>query len=222
MKVIFCKILFVLLLISSIFLVYNINKTKVEAVDTGVSEDKQESVNKSGLYSQVASTIIFRFVFNLLKEFDKDIYNDLSLINFDIGNSDIDKVLKARKVSFYKYIPIIKTDTSRAGTFLCIMLSHNEDINTVLHEYGHTRQEIMMGPILYLLFIGIPSYFELSDISYYNRPWEVTADMFGGLDRTSRVQENEPIRSFEYEALGLCYLVGILNSKVVLNKMLSK
>ena len=67
------------------------------------------------------------------------------------------------------------------------------------HEYGHSRQSRILGP-LYLLVIGLPSicgnlydlwfhtpsrgwsYWD-SYVWYYNQPWEKWADKLGGVNR---------------------------------------
>jgi len=61
---------------------------------------------------------------------------------------------------------------------------------TYKHEYGHSRQSRILGP-LYLILIALPSVIWnlLSRIStwcaknYYNTPWEAWADKLGGVER---------------------------------------
>lgn len=61
---------------------------------------------------------------------------------------------------------------------------------TVRHEYGHTKQSRMLGP-LYLILVGIPSVvfhwltrFGVLEVSkYYQRYPENWADRLGGVDR---------------------------------------
>lgn len=62
---------------------------------------------------------------------------------------------------------------------------------TVMHEYGHTRQSMMLG-VLYLLVIGLPSivwagcfdkYRAKHHISYYSLYTEKWADKLGGVVR---------------------------------------
>ena len=53
--------------------------------------------------------------------------------------------------------------------------------DTVRHEYGHTRQFAEMDPITYALMIGIPSWLNFGSGPYYDKPWEVTADIYGGV-----------------------------------------
>ncbi len=60
------------------------------------------------------------------------------------------------------------------------------DEETVKHEWGHFVQFSRMSPITYLTCIGIPSALsEGDDYKYYSNPWEITADLFGGVDRAS-------------------------------------
>lgn len=68
--------------------------------------------------------------------------------------------------------------------------------NDMLHEYGHSRQSRILGP-LYLLIIGLPSIlgniydqvfhsrwtYERSAQWYYKQPWEAWADKLGGVKR---------------------------------------
>jgi len=55
---------------------------------------------------------------------------------------------------------------------------------TIRHEYGHSIQSMILGP-LYLIFIGIPSAIgnlvsRKRRIAYYSQPWEAWADRLGG------------------------------------------
>ena len=53
--------------------------------------------------------------------------------------------------------------------------------DTVRHEYGHIKQLEIIGPTVYMSTIGIPSMLNLGDGDYYDKPWEVTADILGGV-----------------------------------------
>lgn len=73
---------------------------------------------------------------------------------------------------------------------------HNPTYRTQEHEWGHTRQSLIFGP-LYLLFIGLPSGLgnlwariahkswsaKARDKWYYSQPWERWADKLGGVVR---------------------------------------
>jgi hypothetical protein len=62
--------------------------------------------------------------------------------------------------------------------------------NTKDHEYGHSLQSLMLGP-LYLLVVGVPSFFlsyitqvfRADVLDYYNRFPEKWADKLGGIER---------------------------------------
>lgn len=113
--------------------------------------------------------------------------------------------------AFYRGILVIRTNGNRSGSFgiICLTKETNnrpdaEDV--VRHEYGHTKQLHLLGPLNYLLCIGLPSFFEWgSDPSYYERPWEITADIFGGV--TSRVHPSLKVQE-GMEYLGLSALFG--------------
>ncbi len=47
-----------------------------------------------------------------------------------------------------------------------------------------------MGVANYLLSIDAPSYFEWSKRSYYDRPWEVTADYYGNVICRTHLNED--------------------------------
>ena len=82
------------------------------------------------------------------------------------------------------------------GNYVLIGDWYSDRIDTVSHEYGHTRQSLFLGP-LYLLLIGLPSGLgNLWDRTfhknwdwydsykwYYSQPWEAWADRLGGVDR---------------------------------------
>lgn len=64
---------------------------------------------------------------------------------------------------------------------------------------------MMMGIANYGLMIGLPSWQEWSNRLYYERPWEITADVFGGV--TGRTPSQVDInRGYWY--LGVSSLLG--------------
>lgn len=115
--------------------------------------------------------------------FDSNIRNDMNAIGWNPFNSDETVVLNSDSVSFYKGAPVFRTSLGRSGTFCAIFLSNNANETALKHEYGHIVQQMIMGPITYGLMIGLPSWREWSNRSYYDRPWEITADIFGGVTR---------------------------------------
>ena len=128
--------------------------------------------------------------------FDEDIRNDMNNIGWNPFNDDETTVIDSKKVSFYKGAPVFRGDypDGRSFSFGALFLDNglsnaNTSSNgdppeeTVKHEWGHTIQLGLLGPINYGLGIGIPSCFGWSRKDYYDRPWEVTADLFGGVQR---------------------------------------
>lgn len=87
------------------------------------------------------------------------------------------------------------------------------------HESGHNVQQLLLGTINYGLMIGLPSALEWSERSYYNRPWEVTADVFGGASGGKHDHIQEDInRGYWYlavcafgGAVGYGFLIGEYN-----------
>jgi hypothetical protein len=71
-----------------------------------------------------------------------------------------------------------------------VLAKHFQNYNgkTEAHEYGHTRQSLMLGP-LYLLVVGLPSLIwacwwnEKRGVSYYKFFTEKWADILGGVTR---------------------------------------
>lgn len=75
------------------------------------------------------------------------------------------------------------------GMFIFVTNIKHEE--TIMHEYGHTRQSMLLGP-LYLLVIGLPSfiwagcfdnYRSKHNKSYYDFYTESWADKLGGVER---------------------------------------
>ena len=98
----------------------------------------------------------------------------------------------------YKYYPKWRCGVS-LGCYVLLGHIFDESPETTAHEWGHTRQSLIFGP-LYLLFIGLPSGLgNLYDRFYHNKahgwthaqsykwyysqPWEKWADMLGGVER---------------------------------------
>ena len=66
--------------------------------------------------------------------------------------------------------------------------------------HGHTVQLQQLGIVKYALCIGLPSWLEWGSKDYYDKPWEVTADLFGG------VQSREASRSDKADAFHYLWL----------------
>ena len=70
-----------------------------------------------------------------------------------------------------------------------------EDV--VRHEYGHTKQLKELGVVKYALFIGLPSWQQWGSGPYYEKPWEITADVYGGVQSRSHDAQKIQI-GFDY------------------------
>ena len=117
--------------------------------------------------------------------FDDEIRSDMNAIGWNPFNSNENSVLKSKRASFYKGVPVFKTKNSRSGSFGAIFLSkYDDNVDDVRHERGHNWQLMMLGIVSYATMIGLPSMFEWSSREYYDRPWEITADSMGGTSRT--------------------------------------
>ena len=62
--------------------------------------------------------------------------------------------------------------------------------DTVRHEYGHTQQLEQLGAFKYALCIGLPSWQEWGSGEYYDKPWEITADIYGGVESRTHSQDD--------------------------------
>ena len=113
--------------------------------------------------------------------------------NYDKNNTDEQKVLNSHYFSSYNGKLVIRTDMDRSGSFGILFITHETNNRTnpedvIRHEYGHTKQLDQLGIVNYALFIGLPSWQEWSSDSYYDRPWEVTADTYGGVQSRTPAQ----------------------------------
>jgi len=110
------------------------------------------------------------------------------------------KVFKISHKEKYKTATVYYIDSkfmfgASLGEYILIHKDWSNMKKTIKHEYGHTLQSYMFGP-LYLLIIGLPSVIQniLSSIfyklgkpemhrNYYKRYPESWADKLGGVDR---------------------------------------
>ncbi|MCL2145465.1 MAG: RHS repeat-associated core domain-containing protein, partial [Endomicrobia bacterium] len=143
-----------------------------------------------GFLTQTFISAIMYGGFVLASSWDKQIRADMNAIGWNPFNTNEDAVLESGKVSFYKGMPVVRTNLKRSGSFGAILLRRRDsdgnkiEVNELRHEWGHGAQHLIMGSILYGVSIAIPS--ALSDAenpNYYDSPWEVTADMLGGVSR---------------------------------------
>ena len=124
---------------------------------------------------------------------------------YDKYNDSEEKVLESHYFSSYKGVLVLRTNGKRSGSFGVIFLTYESSERTypedvVRHEYGHTVQLQQLGIVKYALCIGLPSWLEWGSKDYYDKPWEVTADLFGG------VQSREASRSDKADAFHYLWL----------------
>jgi hypothetical protein len=85
--------------------------------------------------------------------FDSDVREDMDSIGWNPFNSNEEAVLNSKYVSFYKGVPVFRTNLGRSGTFLAIFLARGEtSTDTVRHEFGHIPQQLLLGPIRFGLY----------------------------------------------------------------------
>ena len=124
-----------------------------------------------------------------------------------VTNTDEQVVLDAKFLAFYKGVPVIKLPIgTNAFSFGFIFLGDEVDkredpIATVQHEYGHSIQFLLLGPVKYTTTVAIPSVigFLNETDDYYSQPWEYMADQLGGVKSrsyTSGARENANIYWF--------------------------
>lgn len=168
------------------------------------------------------SISFFTYIASLLFSiFSRSLRDDFLSIKLNPFNQNTDKVMQSKYFSFYKGVFVIKTSIKRPCSVCMLVMNHkkNEYFETILkHEYGHIFQQMILGPIKYLLLIGIPSSLQLSKRSYYCRPWESTADCFGRVvpEGKHRKTRKDNIIGFSY--LAVSALLGPIAFFYLLNE----
>ena len=114
--------------------------------------------------------------------------------NFNLKNEKEQVVVDSNYFSAYKGKLVIRTNRRRSGSIGVLFLTRKGTPlaikELVRHEYGHTEQLRQLGLLRYLLFIGIPSWKQWKkEIPYYERPWEITADLYGGVKTRQHTEE---------------------------------
>ena len=149
---------------------------------------------------------------------DPSLANDLR--NFNLFNTDTSAVKTAKYISAYKGQVVIKHDLAwpnRPGSFGAMFLQ-NENLrlfdgqeleDLIRHEYGHFLQLMGLGTSKYIAGILLPSAIigEFLDYNtYYSMPWEIIADILGGVNR-----QNYNYLPFS-ELIGVLYHMGLSNN----------
>jgi len=162
-----------------------INKYVVQPIRENVYEPANEFMNKE----VVQPTL--NYLISNAPEPIANLAEDVKL--YDKDNTNEQKVLNSHYFSSYKGKLVIRTNMDRSGSFGILFITHETNNRTnpedvIRHEYGHTKQLDQIGIVNYALFIGLPSWQEWSSDSYYDRPWEVTADTYGGVQSRTPAQ----------------------------------
>ena len=143
-----------------------------------------------GMAAQAATSVTSYVGMAITSIWDKDVRNDMNAIGWNPFNSNAEATVNSNKVSFYKGVPVFRTNLKRSGSCYAIFLNQNSDSDELMHERGHNSQAMSMGIANFALMIGLPSALNWSSRSYYDRPWEVTADVLGGVEGRPHTQEN--------------------------------
>ena len=117
--------------------------------------------------------------------------------------------LKSKILSFYKGSTVVRQNIfgtcSALGT---IWLNQSNSYATILHEYGHSVQERILGGA-YWITIAVPSVIywfydkqNRSDYNYFSTPWERSADWLGGVNRPTGYKPNSLVWSILENILG--------------------
>jgi len=141
----------------------------VMAAEVEADPEESESISSEYLYDLVV------FLCDILED----------ICNFDIDNADPSLVSEAHRFSGYKgqFVFFGEWLTRRSGSFGRLMGlygDNKEDLDILNHEHGHYEQYLQIGFLKFLFAIAIPSLIH-QPADYYSQPWEVTADLFGGV-----------------------------------------
>ena len=144
-----------------------------------------------GTALQVATSVASYAGMAVASIFNEDIRNDMNAIGWNPFNTDTSATLNSSTVSFYKGVPVFRMAVGcRSGSFGAIFLEQNSNVDVLRHERGHNWQLMMMGIANYGLMIGLPSWQGWSKRNYYERPWEITADILGGVEGRPHLQSD--------------------------------
>jgi len=155
-----------------------------------------------GLLFQFAVSVLCYIGIAIVAIFDEEVREDMNDIGWNPFNSDENLVLDSEKVSFYKGIPTFRIGGDRSGTFGAIFLTNETNFrknpqDVLRHEFGHAIQQFFLGPIKYGITIGLPSWKMFGQWAknnrYYDAPWEITADMFGGVESRNHSSKDKTI-----------------------------
>ncbi len=143
-----------------------------------------------GSYAVMSIWALGAFMFNN----GEGAWADMCSINWNPFNSNESATVNSNYVSFYKGVPVFRTELDRSGSFSAIFLKKGSNIDDLRHERGHNWQLMMMEIAVYGFTIGIPSPSQLGPYgdnprTYYFSPWETLADILGGVEGRTHSEE---------------------------------
>lgn len=139
-----------------------------------------------GVVTQTAVSAVNYIGMAVFSIWDKDVRGDMDAIGWNPFNSSEDKVLKSKKFSFYKGVPVFRygdNKTTSGFSFEVIGVGRGvASMDLVKHEYGHSLQTMPLGPGTTLFLIAIPSLISIiTDRDNHRNQWfERWADELGG------------------------------------------
>jgi len=162
-----------------------------------------------GYLSQAVISVECYIGMVLLSIIDKDIREDMNRIGWNPFNSDETLTMESNKVSFYKGVPVFRTN-SRSGSFYAIFMDREDSYgpyaeDNLRHEYGHSVQLMKLGPVKYGFGIGVPSWLEFTfyrqNDMYTEQPWEISADIFGGVESRYHISSDKSKANWYFKIL---------------------
>ncbi len=167
-----------------------------------------------GFFTQLLVSVYSYFGMLITSIWDEEVRKDMKRIKWNPFNSSEELASKSEKVTWYKGVPVYRVD-GNSSSFCAIFLTKYEfqgssghiwtQEETLRHEWGHSVQQLLYGPIMYLLRIGIPSAFIDNDD---NTPWEITADLIGGVNRP--YNEDHVNKGWQYFKIIMSYKIYFL------------
>lgn len=174
----------ILLILLSTVILIPLNKSNSYIKNYSLTQALWEFKYNCGIPLQISASLLSYGGIAVSSLFDSDIKKDMDKIDWNPFNVSEIAVLNSNKVSFYKGVPVFRFNHNRSGSFLAIFLTNETNSrknpkDVIRHEWGHNVQQLILGPANSFFCIFLPSWLQWSTRSYYDRPWEITADIFG-------------------------------------------
>ena len=196
-------------------------KRFIEPAD--VSSLNPSNINGLNLYAYASNNPIGIVVTGSYNYNTASNYMQVTSDFFKVQTITTDKEVKYGFQGFYKGVPTFYFEHDLISSFSFGFIFINtkyEKENTLDHEWEHTRQLLLLGVGDFFngialhsmlcagktLLLGDNNFFRKN---YYKFPWEITADMFGGVTRDEHTDTAK--------ALGIAYLASaeLLSNTIV-------